>query len=60
MSNPALFNYTSAMDCFLKVMKNEGPLALFDGVVGRVMWLTPRCGIALTMYGQLSAALASD
>lgn len=58
-SNPGLFNYKSGMDCFQKIVKHEGPIALMDGVVGRVIWLTPRCGIALTMFNQIYSYLES-
>merc|ERR1711935_1295240 len=57
-SNPEMFHYKGGWDCFTQIVRNEGVLALMDGVVGRVMWLTPRCGIALTVYGMLSEAFS--
>jgi len=57
-SNPEMFHYKGGWDCFTQIVRNEGALALMDGVVGRVMWLTPRCGIALTAYGMLSEAFS--
>ena len=38
-----------------KIIKREGPIALFDGVAARVMWLTPRLSIAVPTYEFLKA-----
>ena len=56
-SNPELFAYDGAIDCFLKILKHEGPAALFDGVSGRVGWLAPRCAIAITAFQSISGYL---
>jgi hypothetical protein len=39
------------------MVKNEGVISLFSGVTGRMMWLTPRCAIAMTSYGIFNNAL---
>jgi hypothetical protein len=49
-SNPELFNYSSALDCARKIMKNEGATAFMDGVSGRIGWLLPRCALAMTGF----------
>ena len=33
-----------------QVMRREGPLAFFDGVGARCLWLTPRYVIAVSAY----------
>lgn len=60
MSNPKLFNYKSGLDCFQQILKNEGPLALMDGVTGRVGWLLPRCALAMTGFEFCANMLSSD
>ena len=52
-----LLAYDGAIDCFLKILKHEGPAALFDGVSGRVGWLAPRCAIAITAFQSISGYL---
>lgn len=49
-SNPALFDYKSAVDCAGKILKREGPMAFMDGVTGRIGWLLPRCALAMTGF----------
>ena len=49
-SNPELFNYKSGVDCFKKILQKEGPMALMDGVSGRIGWLLPRCALAMTGF----------
>lgn len=52
-SNPAVFDYTSPTDAFVKIIKREGSLALFDGLGARIIWLTPRLSLAVTIYEQI-------
>lgn len=49
-SNPALFDYDGPLDALRKILRREGPRALFDGVLARVIWLTPRLSIAVPTY----------
>lgn len=49
-SNPKIFDYEGSIDCAVKIIKREGPLALFDGVLSRILLLTPRLTIAVTAY----------
>ena len=41
--------YTGGFDCFKKIIKNEGPLALFRGMSGLFVFATPR--LALIFHG---------
>ena len=36
-ANPEVFSYSGPLDCILKLMRSEGPSALFAGLVGRFM-----------------------
>ena len=45
------------MDATLKIVKREGVVALFDGVTARILWLTPRLSIAITLYEKIKEAL---
>ena len=49
-SNPAVFDYSGPFDALLKIVKKEGPKALFDGVGARIIWLTPRISLAVSLY----------
>ena len=49
-SNPAVFDYTGPLDATLKILKREGVMALYDGVGARMLWLTPRLSITVTIY----------
>ncbi|GBP60666.1 hypothetical protein EVAR_55736_1 [Eumeta japonica] len=42
--------YTSIMDCFIKILKYEGPKAFFKGGACRVMVIAPLFGIAQAVY----------
>ena len=50
MANPALFQFDGAVGCAKEVLRTEGVLAFFDGVLARCMWLTPRYVIAVSSY----------
>ena len=58
-SNPALFDYAGPLDALIKIVKNEGPKALFDGVAARIIWLTPRISIAVSMYEYIKSNVIS-
>ena len=49
-SNPTLFDYNGTFDCAIKIIRREGPMALFDGTSSRVLLLTPRLSIAVGTY----------
>ena len=49
-SNPQLFDFSNPFDCAYKVWQKEGMMAFFDGVVARVLWLTPRYCIAVSLF----------
>lgn len=42
--------YTGVVDCFRKVMVNEGPKAFFKGAFCRILVIAPLFGIAQTVY----------
>ncbi|KAJ1457693.1 mitochondrial carrier domain-containing protein [Pelagophyceae sp. CCMP2097] len=47
--DPGTFKYAGAWDCCRQIVRAEGPLALFDGVGARVLLLTPRLTLAVTI-----------
>jgi len=57
MSNPQIFDYTGTVDATVKIVRREGFLALFDGVLSRVLLLTPRLTIAVSSYEYIKAVL---
>jgi hypothetical protein len=56
-SNPEIFDYNGLIDATLKIVKREGVTALFDGVSSRIMWLTPRFLVAMSMYDYVKKSL---
>ena len=52
-ANESLFQYNGIVDCFVKLLKAEGPLALFAGATGRFMYLGPGFAIWLPTYDLL-------
>jgi hypothetical protein len=46
------------LDALFKIVKSEGPKALFDGVGARIIWLTPRLSIAVSSYGYFKENLS--
>lgn len=42
--------YNGVMDCIMKTLKNEGPLAFFKGGACRMIVIAPLFGIAQTVY----------
>ena len=45
------------MDATMKILKREGVVALFDGVGARMLWLTPRLSITVSLYEICSGEL---
>ena len=41
--------YTGGFDCFMKIIKKEGPVSLFRGMSGLFVFATPR--LALIFHG---------
>lgn len=60
LSNPAIFDYNGPVDATLKIIKREGVLALFDGVVSRILWLTPRSLVAMSTYDFAKKSFAAS
>jgi len=60
MANPTLFPFDNSWQCAKLVMKNEGVLAFFDGLVARCCWLTPRYVIAVSLFDTIKHALSAD
>ena len=52
-ANPELFSYSGPLDCLLKLLKAEGPLALLAGCTGRFMYLGPGFAIWMPTYDLL-------
>eukprot|EP01098_Paradermamoeba_levis_P005409 TRINITY_DN2280_c0_g1_i3.p1 TRINITY_DN2280_c0_g1~~TRINITY_DN2280_c0_g1_i3.p1 ORF type:complete len:264 (-),score=50.61 TRINITY_DN2280_c0_g1_i3:427-1218(-) len=46
--------YKGLVDCFQQIVKNEGPSALFKGVVPRVLIISPLFGITLFVFEALN------
>jgi solute carrier family 25 glutamate transporter 18/22 len=49
-STPGEIQYKNVPDAFLKILRYEGPKALFKGAVCRMMVIAPLFGIAQTVY----------
>ncbi|KAK0396584.1 hypothetical protein QR680_001775 [Steinernema hermaphroditum] len=49
-TNPGDMKYNGIADAFLKILKHEGPKALFKGAACRMMVMAPLFGIAQTVY----------
>ena len=56
-SNPSIFDYEGPVDALLKIVEREGVKALFDGLAARIIWLTPRLSLAVTLYEQIRLRL---
>ena len=52
-ANPELFGYSGPLDCAVKLLRSEGPLALFAGCTGRFMYLGPGFAIWMPTYDLL-------
>jgi len=49
-ANPEVFSYTGPIDCLLKLLKTEGPTALFAGLTGRTLYAGVGFAIFLPTY----------
>ncbi|KAN0014473.1 hypothetical protein ACTFIU_000791 [Dictyostelium citrinum] len=49
--------YTGIRDCFQKILREEGPRALFKGALARVFRSSPQFGVTLVSYELLQKAL---
>uniref|UniRef100_A0A1I7YNH1 Mitochondrial glutamate carrier 1-like n=1 Tax=Steinernema glaseri TaxID=37863 RepID=A0A1I7YNH1_9BILA len=49
-TNPGDMKYHNMADAFVKILKHEGPKALFKGAACRMMVMAPLFGIAQTVY----------
>ena len=58
-ANPELFAFSGAIDCCTKLLKEEGPRALFAGASGRMAYLAPNMGkiAMLSRFVALSVSL---
>ena len=58
-ANPELFAFSGAIDCCTKLLKEEGPRALFAGASGRMAYLAPNMGkmVMLSRFVALSVSL---
>ncbi|EME31823.1 Probable S-adenosylmethionine carrier 2, chloroplastic [Galdieria sulphuraria] len=52
--------YKSLVHCFCQIMKEEGFLAFFKGVVPRVVWIAPASGITLGVFEGLVSILDKE
>jgi solute carrier family 25 S-adenosylmethionine transporter 26 len=40
----------NVLRCFLEIVRSEGPRPMFRGVVARILWLAPGCGIMMCVF----------
>tara|TARA_B110001452_G_C15203723_1_gene417612 strand:+ start:328 stop:1224 length:897 start_codon:yes stop_codon:yes gene_type:complete len=59
-ANPELFNYTGPLDCLTKLLRAEGPSALFAGLAGRFMYAGPGFALFLPTYDLLKGVYLSQ
>eukprot|EP01083_Nonionella_stella_P174590 605677_1 len=59
-ANPHLFPFNNSFQCALRVYKTEGIVSFFDGVLARVLWLTPRYVIAVSMFDALKLQFSTS
>jgi len=57
-ANADMFPYTNSWQATRHLLKHEGSLALMDGAVARVAWLTPRLTICMGAYEYIKARLS--
>jgi solute carrier family 25 phosphate transporter 23/24/25/41 len=48
------------MDCFVKTVRNEGPTALFKGLMPNYVKVAPSIAIAFVTYEQLKTLMGVD
>jgi len=49
-SNPTIFPFNNSYQCMIHLIKNEHLYSLFDGVKARILWLTPRYIVAVSLF----------
>merc|ERR1719460_2621017 len=49
--------YSGTVDCFMKMLKNEGPLCFFAGSVPRMVQVGMTTGLSFAIYPLLTKAL---
>ena len=59
-ANPEVFDYRGPLDCLVKLLRAEGPSALFAGLVGRFMYTGPAFALFLPTYDLLKELYASS
>lgn len=52
-ANPDVFKYSGPLDCLMRLLRAEGPTALFAGLMGRFMYTGPGFAIWLPTYDLL-------
>jgi len=57
---PGQQTYSGILDCFWKILTQEGPLALFRGIVPRVFRSAPQFGVTLLSYELLQNFFKND
>jgi hypothetical protein len=56
-ANPEMFPYDNSWQAAKHLIKHEGPVALMDGAVARMCWLTLRLSICVSAYERIKAML---
>ena len=59
-ANPEVFDYRGPIDCLVKLLRAEGPSALFAGLVGRFMYTGPAFALFLPTYDLLKGLYVSS
>ena len=59
-ANPEVFDYRGPLDCLVKLLRAEGPSALFAGLVGRFMYTGPAFALFLPTYDLLKGLYVSS
>lgn len=57
MANPEMFPFRDSLGAARHLLKHEGPSALMDGALARIMWLAPRLTICVACYEQIKVWL---
>mmetsp|Transcript_33629 Transcript_33629/g.60867 ORF Transcript_33629/g.60867 Transcript_33629/m.60867 type:complete len:292 (-) Transcript_33629:66-941(-) len=55
MANPEMFPYKNSLGALRHLIEHEGAMALMDGALARVIWLTPRLTICVAAYERIKA-----
>mmetsp|Transcript_105563 Transcript_105563/g.191964 ORF Transcript_105563/g.191964 Transcript_105563/m.191964 type:complete len:290 (+) Transcript_105563:90-959(+) len=55
--NPEMFPFKSSWEAARHLLQREGATALLDGVLARILWLTPRLAISVSAYEHIKAML---